>query len=80
MIAERGQPVADRRVAERITGDLRFEATPEVAMRIIAALESSSEVEAVSTLKIDRMAGRVEKVQVRLAVEAWALSKPRARS
>lgn len=55
---------------ERITGDLRFDATPEEALAIIADLEGSPEIEAISSVRITRQAGP-RKVTVDLTVEAW---------
>ena len=61
---------------ERISGELRFEATPQQAMEIIAELESSRWIDAISTLRMTRLAGP-RKVKVDLTVEAWIVSAQR---
>lgn len=54
---------------ERLTGDLKFEATPEKAAAIIAELEASPNVEAITSLRMTKDTGG--KVKVNLALEAW---------
>jgi hypothetical protein len=58
-----------RRV-ERITGDLRFDASPTEAMAIIAELEASPTIVALSDVRMTLQAGR-QKVRVDLTVESW---------
>ncbi|MHC4127910.1 MAG: hypothetical protein ACYSWT_15805 [Planctomycetota bacterium] len=55
---------------ERITGDLRFDASPEEAIAIIAELEASPTIEAVSDVRMAVLAGR-QRVRVDLTVESW---------
>ena len=61
---------------ERITGDLRFDATPTEAIAIIAELESSPWVDAISNLRMTRQPGP-RKVRVDLTIEAWIVSTER---
>ena len=58
---------------ERLTGELRFDASPEHALAIIAELESSEDIESVSHVRLNKLPGR-GKLSVRLTVEAWILS------
>lgn len=58
----------------RLTGDLRFEAKPDVMMKIIADLEQRDEIEAVSSVRLTR-AGSV--LKVRLDLEAWVIEPSR---
>jgi len=58
---------------ERITGDLRFDASPEEAIAIIAELETSPTIEAVSDVRMAVLAGR-QRVRVDLTVESWIVS------
>jgi hypothetical protein len=58
---------------QRITGDLRFDASADEAVAIIAELEDSPRIEAVSDVHIRREAG-AGKVRVDLTVEAWFVS------
>jgi hypothetical protein len=53
----------------RLTGELKFESTPEVAMAIITELESSPMIESISSVRITRDAQ--PKVKVQLTIEAW---------
>jgi hypothetical protein len=61
---------------ERITGDLRFDATPEAAIAIIGELEASPTIEAVSDVRITKQSGP-RKVTVDLTVESWIVSLKR---
>jgi hypothetical protein len=65
-IIRRGQRVA------RITGNLRFDATPEEAIAIIAELEANTTIEAVSDVRVTEQSGR--QVRVDLTVESWIVS------
>lgn len=56
---------------EKITGDLRFEASPEDAVAVIAALESRSEIERLVSLQMLKLPNR--RVSVRLSLEAWGV-------
>jgi len=62
--------------AERITGDLRFDASPTEAIAIIAELEASPTIEAVSDVRMTLQGGR-QKVRVDLTVESWIVSSER---
>lgn len=59
------------RDVQKITGDLRFDATQEDAIAIISGLEDSPEIEAVTNLRLTRQANAKNKVTVDLTVEAW---------
>ncbi len=59
--------------ARYISGDLRFEASPAEAVAVIAELESSPDIEAVSSVRITRPGG-ARRVKVQLTLEAWVLS------
>ncbi len=61
---------------ERITGDLRFDATPGVAAKIIAQLEASPDIDAISSFRMTRQPGP-RKVTVDLTVEAWIVTAER---
>ncbi len=61
---------------EHITGDLRFDSTPTEATAIIAELESSPWVDAISYLRLTRQPGP-RKVTVDLTIEAWIVSRQR---
>ncbi len=61
---------------EHITGDLRFDSTPTEATAIIAELESSPWVDAISNLRMTRQPGP-RKVRVDLTIEAWIVSTER---
>lgn len=58
---------------ERLTGELRFDASPEHTLAIIAELESSEDIESVSHVRLNKLAG-TRKLSVQLRVEAWILS------
>lgn len=66
------QILAPGRQVERITGDLRFDATPEEGLSIVAELEASSDIEGISNLRITRAGPG--KVTLDLTVEAWITS------
>lgn len=56
---------------EKVVGELKFDATQEVAARIIAELESRPEIESISRLKLTKRSESERKVTVQLTVEAW---------
>ncbi len=58
---------------ERLTGELRFDASPEHTLAIIAELESSEDIESISHVRLNKKPG-TPKLSVRLTVEAWILS------
>ncbi len=68
--------IAPDQHVEHITGDLRFDATPAVAAAIISALETSPDIDAISTLRMTRQPGP-RRVTVVLTVETWILSAER---
>jgi hypothetical protein len=57
---------------EKLTGDLKFEATVKNAMAIIAALESSPDVEAITSLRMTKDTGG--KIKVQMSLESWVRS------
>ncbi len=73
------QIIQTNQLVQRITGDLRFDAAPDEAVAIIAELESSPVIEAISSVRITRVSG-TRKVTVDPTVEAWIVSaEPRKR-
>ena len=58
------------------TGDLRFDATPAIAAKVIAALETSPDIDAISSLRMTRQPGP-RRVTVVLTVESWIVSAER---
>jgi hypothetical protein len=68
--------IAPGQQVEHITGDLRFDATPENAAKVIAALEASADIDAISSLRMTRQPGP-RRVTVVLTVEAWIVSTER---
>lgn len=58
---------------EKLTGELRFEASSENMLAIIAELESSPDIESVSHVRLNKLSGR-GKLSVQLQVEAWILA------
>ncbi len=63
---------------ERLTGELRFDASPEHTMAILAELESNEDIESVSHVRLNKKPG-TRKLSVRLTVEAWILSSAAGR-
>ena len=57
---------------DRLTGDLKFDATPKNAAAIIAALESNPDIEAVDSVRMTR--DTAGKVKVHLTLEIWVLT------
>jgi hypothetical protein len=57
--------------AQLLSGELKFNATPDDAIAIIAALEMRPEIEAINTIFLTRIAGR--RVSVQITMEAWVL-------
>ena len=64
--------------AERLTGDLKFSAKPEVAVAILSALESSPDIEQVSSVRLTK--DQNGKVKVAYTLEAWVASSEAAKS
>ena len=65
-IAKSGQQI------EQIIGDIRFEATQEDVLKVIADLESSPAIDTVSDIRLSRKEGRF--IRVDLSVEAWVIA------
>ncbi len=59
--------------AHYISGDLRFEASPDEAIAVIAELESSPDIEAVTSVRMTRP-GSARRVKVQVTLEAWVLT------
>ena len=57
---------------DRLTGDLKFDATPAAAVAIISELESSPHIESIGSLRMVRDTGG--RVKVQLTIEAWTLA------
>lgn len=55
----------------QITGDLRFDASPEEAMEILAEFEARPEIETVSQVRFLRQDGRT--VSMTMKLDAWVL-------
>lgn len=56
----------------KVAGELRFDATQETAIKVIAGLEAAEMIESISRLKISRNSSpSVKKIGVTLTVEAW---------
>ena len=68
--------IAPGQQVEHITGDLRFDATPETAAKVIAQLEASADIDAISSLRMTRQAGP-RRITVVLTVEAWIVTAER---
>lgn len=64
--------------AQRITADLQFDAKVEDAMAIIAELESSPQIEAISSVRLVSDPAR-RNVTVRLSLEAWVITRKSTR-
>ena len=58
---------------EAIKGELRFTATPSVTMEVIAELESSPDLDAVTSVRMTK--GESGRVNVQLTVMSWVLAK-----
>lgn len=69
--AFRGAVPAGRRV-ERVVGSVTFESSPEDAYKVIAALESSPDVDAIRALSMNWEDAR-RKVTTRLDAETWVI-------
>ena len=58
--------------AERLDGDLKFSAKPEIAVQILAELESSPDIEQVSAVRLTK--DQNGKVKVQYTLEAWVIA------
>lgn len=63
---------------DRISAELRFDATVGDAISIIADLESRPEVESISTVRITKLPP-IKKVRVNLTIDAWVISEGKRR-
>jgi hypothetical protein len=57
---------------ERLTGDLKFSAKPEVALAILCDLETSPDIEQVSSVRLTK--DQNGKVKVHYVLEAWVIA------
>lgn len=62
---------------EKIRGELEFESTPEVAMKIIADLESSPAIEEITEVRLSKSGNR--NVKVKLQMESWIITRDTSR-
>jgi len=65
--------------AERVTAEIQFEAAPDVVTKVLAALESSPEIDSISSLRLSRL-DATKKLRVRAVIEAWVLASGGTRS
>ncbi len=63
---------------DRISGELRFDATVADAIAIIADFESRPEIEAVSAVRMTRQSA-ITKVRVNMTIDAWVISESGSR-
>ena len=63
---------------EQVIGDLRFDATQTEVMEVVSDLESSPWIDAVSSLRLTRLEGRM--IRVNLSLEAWVNSRDERRA
>jgi hypothetical protein len=61
---------------DRLTKEVKFDATPDAALAVIADLEASPHVDSISSVRIVRDAGG--KVKVTLTIESWIRGDDRA--
>ena len=61
-------------VMGRLTADLRFEATPEAATAVVAALDADPAVDAISDLRITYRRD-TRRVSVQMTVEKWGVMR-----
>ena len=62
---------------EKVIGDIRFEATQEEVLNVIAEFESSPWIDAISNVRLSKKDGRM--IRVDLSVEAWVVSTTQQR-
>ena len=62
---------------EKVIGDIRFEATQEEVLKVIAEFESSPWIDTISYVRLSKQDGRM--IRVDLSVEAWVVSKTQRR-
>ncbi len=61
----------------RLTGELKFDATPKEAIEYIAAFEVRDDIESVSSVRLKKSSGG--KVTVRLTLDAWVEVEKKSR-
>lgn len=62
----------------KVSGELQFECSPEVFSKIIADIESSSAIESISSIRLQRK--EVEKkLAIRMTIDAWVIPGKSAR-
>jgi len=76
-VLQRVMPAGTR--IDKISSELRFDATVGDAISIIAELESLPEIEAIAAVRMVRQPS-VKKVRVNLTVDAWVISEGKART
>ena len=57
---------------ERLTGELKFSAKPEVAMAILSELEASPDIEQVANVRLTK--DQAGKIKVQYTLEAWVIA------
>ena len=62
---------------EKVIGDIRFEATQEEVLNVIAEFESSPWIDTISNVRLSKQDGRM--IRVDLSVEAWVVSQTQRR-
>jgi hypothetical protein len=67
----------NRRI-QKLTGDLKFTAAQDVAVAVIAAFESSPDIEQVNSVRLTKDGGG--KVKVHITLEAWVIEGLKAGS
>lgn len=65
------EEVARGRRIETIRGNLKFEAPPEDAVAMVAAIEANPAIERVTNLQLDRIGGG--RLRVQMSFESWVL-------
>lgn len=65
---------------ERIVNDLKFDCTPQVLIKVLADLEASPKIEAISSVRLTKSTDPRQPgmVSVNLSVEAWVVTSGRA--
>ncbi|MFO0827054.1 MAG: hypothetical protein U0572_02805 [Phycisphaerales bacterium] len=63
---------------EKVVGELKFDASQDVAAMILRDLEASEDIESVSRVKLTKKSESEKKLAVQLTVEAWVrVAEPR---
>ncbi len=69
--------IGAQQVGKKLTGELEFDAPPEIATAILAKLESSPDIESVTEVRFTKLGGR--EVGVKLKLEAWVVVRDTSR-